>query len=79
MWLTRIISIMSDGTNMLYLVGGEHSDPQTVVATLTRQVWTLAHNSAGYYWYRDSDVYPDMTLLNIHAEKWVFFFYRVFA
>ena len=60
MWSTRIISMLSGGLNTLYLVGGEHYDPNTGVATLTGQVWTLRHNSSGYYWYSDSDVYPDM-------------------
>ena len=60
MWFTRIISMMSGGLNMLYLVGGLHYDPNTRVGTYTRHVWTLQHSSSGYYWYSNSDVDPDM-------------------
>ena len=62
MWFTRIISMRSgSGIDKLFLVGGEHADPNTGVGTYTRQVWTLRHNSSGYYyWYSNSDLDPDM-------------------
>ena len=34
------------GLNMLYLVGGEHYDPNTGMGTLTNQVWRRFTNKS---------------------------------